>query len=86
MPLAEYKRALDVYENTAEGCIMAAIEARHVTYDPTRKGSSAAVRELGNFITFWNVSLQDIAMLGRNLKSPETWVKGFSAITLPTTP
>lgn len=84
VPLAEYKRALNVYGNTPEGRIMAAIEARRVTYDPTRKGSSAVVRELGNFIPFWNVSLQDIAMLGRNLKSPEAWVKGFSAITLPT--
>lgn len=84
VPLAEYKRALDVYGNTAEGRIMAAIEARRVTYDPTRKGSSAAVRELGNFIPFWNVSLQDIPMLVRNLKSPEAWVKGFTAITLPT--
>ena len=84
VPLAEYKRALEVYGNTAEGRIMAAMEARRVTYDPTRKGSWTAVRELGNFIPFWNVSLQDMAMVGRNLKSPETWVKGFTAITMPT--
>lgn len=84
VPLAEYKRALGKYGSTAEGRIMAAMEARRVTYDPTRKGSSQIVRDLGNYIPFWNVSLQDMAMLGKNLKSPEAWLKGFSAITVPT--
>lgn len=84
VPLAEYKRALTKFGDTAEGRIMAAMEARRVTYDPTRKGSSKLVRELGNYIPFWNVSLQDMSMLGRNLKTPEAWAKGIVAITLPT--
>jgi hypothetical protein len=84
VPLAEYKRALQVYGDTAEGRLMAAMEARRVTYDPTRKGSSEIVRELGNYIPFWNVSLQDLATLGIALKRPETWAKGFGAITIPT--
>jgi conjugative element/phage-associated large polyvalent protein len=84
VPLAEYKRALAKYGNTAEGRIMAAMEARRVTYDPTRKGASKLVRELGNIIPFWNVSLQDMAMIGRNLNTPEAWAKGFAAISLPT--
>lgn len=84
VPLAEYKRGVAKYGNTAEGRIMAAMEARRVTYDPTRKGSSKIVREMGNYIPFWNVSLQDVSMLGKNLKNKETWVKGIGAITLPT--
>lgn len=84
VPLAEYKRALEVYGDTAEGRIMAAMEARRVTYDPTRKGASKIVRDIGNFVPFWNVSLQDAAMLGKNLKNPETWIKGAMAITVPT--
>ncbi|HUC95884.1 MAG TPA: LPD38 domain-containing protein, partial [Candidatus Saccharimonadia bacterium] len=84
VPLGEYKRALAKFGNTAEGRIMAAMEARRVTYDPTRKGGSKIVRELGNYIPFWNVSLQDMAMLGSNLKSPTTWAKGMAAITIPT--
>lgn len=84
VPLGEYKRSLAKFGNTAEGRIMAAMEARRMTYDPTRKGGSKLVRELGNYIPFWNVSLQDMAMLGRNLKSPEAWAKGMAAITLPT--
>jgi hypothetical protein len=84
VPLAEYKRALKIYGDTAEGRLMAAMEARRVTYDPTRKGASKIVRELGNYIPFWNVSLQDLATLGSALKRPETWAKGFGAITIPT--
>lgn len=84
VPLAEFKRALAVYGNTPEGRIIAAMEARRVTYDPTRKGGSQLVRELGNYIPFWNVSLQDMAMIGRNLKTPEAWAKGIAAITMPT--
>lgn len=84
VPLAEYKRALKVYGDTAEGRIMAAMEARRVTYDPTRRGGAKIVRELANYIPFWNVSLQDFAMLGKNLNNKETWAKGIAAITLPT--
>lgn len=84
VPMAEYNRALAKYGNTEQGRIMAALEARRVTYDPYRKGSSKIVRELGNYIPFWNVSLQDVSMLGNNLKKPSTWVKGISALTLPT--
>ncbi len=84
IPLAEYKRALAFYGDTPEGRIVAAMEARRVTYDPTRKGASKLVRGIGNFTPFWNVSLQDMAMLPQNLKNKETWIKGFLAITLPT--
>lgn len=84
VPLAEYNRALAKYGNTAEGRIMAAMEARRVTYDPNRKGGSKIVRELGNYIPFWNVSLQDISMLGSNLKNKSTWIKGLSSLTVPT--
>lgn len=84
VPLAEYKRAIAKYGNTAEGRIMAAMEARRVTYDPHRKGASQIVRDIGNYVPFWSVSLQDMAMLGRNLKTPNAWVKGMTAITLPT--
>jgi len=84
VPLAEYKRAIAKYGNTPEGRIMAAMEARRVVYDPTRKGGSKIVREMGNFIPFWNVSLQDMSMVGKNLKNPETWAKGIAAISIPT--
>lgn len=84
VPLAEYKRALEKFGNTPEGRIMAAMEARRVTYDPTRKGGSKTVREMGNFIPFWNVSLQDLSSVARNLKSPEAYAKGMLAISLPT--
>lgn len=84
VPLAEYKRALAVYGDSAEGRIAAAMEARRVTYDPTRKGGSKMIRGIGNFVPFWNVSLQDMSMLGKNLKNKETWIKGFTGITLPT--
>lgn len=84
VPLGEYKRSLAKYGNTAEGRIMAAMEARRVTYDPTRKGGGKAVRELGNFVPFWNVSLQDLAYVGRNLNNPQAWAKGITALTIPT--
>jgi len=84
VPLAEYKRALEKFGNTPEGRLMAAMEARRVTYDPTRKGSSKIVQGLGNYIPFWNVSLQDVSMLGQNLKRPEAWMKGIAAVTIPT--
>lgn len=84
VPLAEYKRALQKYGDTAEGRLMAAMEARHVTYDPTRKGGSKIVRELGNYVPFWNVSLQDFSQLGRSLQDRSTWTKGFVGITIPT--
>jgi hypothetical protein len=84
VPLSEYKRALAKYGNTAEGRLMAAMEARRVTYDPTRKGQSKIVQELGNFVPFWNVSLQDVSMVGSNLRRLETWMKGAAAITVPT--
>lgn len=84
VPLSEYKRALAKYGNTAEGRLMAAMEARRVVYDPTRKGASKVVQGFGNYIPFWNVSLQDMSMVGQNLKRPETWMKGMAAITAPT--
>lgn len=83
VPLAEYKRSVLKYGDTPEGRIMAAMEARRVTYDPTRKGGSKIVKELGNYIPFWNVSLQDLAMLAKNLKNKETWAKGIIALSLP---
>ena len=84
VPLAEYKRALAKFGNTPEGRIMAAMEARRVTYDPYRKGNSHIVKEFSNYMPFANVILQDLSMLGQNLKRPETWVKGVSAMSLPT--
>ncbi len=84
VPLGEYKRALAKYGSTPEGRIMAAMEARRVTYDPTRKGGSKIVRDIGNFVPFWNVSLQDMSMLGRNLDTPSAWAKGIVAISTPT--
>jgi len=84
VPLTEYKRALAKHGNTPEGRLISAIEARRVVYDPTRKGGSTAVQEIGNYIPFWNVSLQDLSMVGQNLKRRETWIKGMVAITLPT--
>jgi hypothetical protein len=84
VPLAEYKRALKVFGDTAEGRIAATMEAKRVTYDPTRKGGSKIVRGLGNYIPFFNVSLQDLSMIGENLGRKETWAKGFLAISAPT--
>ena len=84
VPLAEYKRGLAKFGNTPEGRLMAAMEARRVTYDPTRKGGWKPVQTLGNVIPFWNVSLQDLSMVGRNLKTKEAWAKGLTAITFPT--
>ncbi|MBS0655338.1 MAG: hypothetical protein JSR46_06155, partial [Verrucomicrobia bacterium] len=84
VPLAEYKRGLEKFGNTPEGRLMAAMEARRVVYDPTRKGASKVVQGFGNYIPFWNVSLQDMSMVGQNLKRPETWMKGVAAISVPT--
>lgn len=84
VPLAEYKRALEVFGDTAEGRIAAAMEARRVTYDPTRRGGSKLVNGIGNFTPFWNVSLQDMSMLGQNLRNKSTWIKGIAGISLPT--
>lgn len=85
VPLAEYKRALAKYGESAEGRLMASMEARSVTYDPTRKGAWKVVQELNNYIPFWNVSLQELSMVGSSLKNnPSAWAKGFAAITVPT--
>jgi hypothetical protein len=84
VPLAEYKRALQIYGDTAEGRVAAAMAARKVSYDPTRKGGNKIVRGIANYVPFWNVSIQDLSMLGQNLKNKSTWVKGISAMSIPT--
>lgn len=84
VPFAEYKAALAKYGDTAEGRILAMMEAKSVTYDPSRKGKSMMVREIAPFINFWNVTLQDMSMLGKQLKRPEVWAKGLATITMPT--
>lgn len=84
VPLAEYKRALEVFGNTTEGRIAAAMEARRVTYDPTRKGGSKIMQGVGNFVPFWNVSFQDASMVAENLQNKSTWMKGALIISAPT--
>lgn len=84
VPYAEYKRGLIKFGDTPEGRIAAAMEAKKVTYDPNRKGSSKLVQGIGTFTPFWNVSLQDLSMVGKNLRNKSTWVKGLLGITLPT--
>lgn len=83
VPFAEYKAGIAKYGDTAEGRILAMMDAKRVTYDPSRKGKSVLVREAAPFINFWNVTLQDISMLGSQLKRPEVWAKGLSIITMP---
>src|SRR5690606_7393230 len=84
VPFAEYTRAIEKYGNTPEGRILAMMEAKSVTYDPHRKGKHKLVREAAPFINFLNVTLQDAAMLAKNLKRPEVWFRGLTTITLPT--
>lgn len=84
VPFAEYKAGIAKYGDTAEGRILAMMDAKRVTYDPTRKGKSILVREVAPFINFWNVTLQDLSMVASNLKRPEVWAKGLALITMPT--
>lgn len=83
VPYAEYKKGIKKYGNTPEGRLMAAIEARKVTYDPTRKGGSKIVSELGNYIPFWNVSLQEFSQMGQGMKRLDFWMKGLLGVSLP---
>lgn len=84
VPFAEYKKGLEKYGNTAEGRILAMMDAKKSTYDPNRKGKSRVIREIAPFMNFWNVTLQDLSMVGENLQRPEVWAKGIAAVTLPT--
>lgn len=84
VPYAEYKRGLEKYGDTEDGRIAAALDARKVTYDPTVKGKSKIMRELNNYIPFWNVSVQDLHYITQNLDNPKAYAKGIMALTIPT--
>ncbi len=83
VPLAEYKRALKVFGDTEQGRILAMMEARRVVYDPTIRGGSFISKELAQVFPFWNISLQDPAMIARNSKNKGMFVKGILALSLP---
>jgi hypothetical protein len=84
VPYAEYKKGIEKYGDTEDGRIAAALDARKVTYDPTVKGKSAFMREMNNYIPFWNVSVQDLHYISQNLDNPKAYAKGIMALTLPT--
>lgn len=83
VPFAEYQRAVEKFGDTPSGRLQALIEAKSVTYDPTKKGSSKLVKGSANFFPFFNVMLQEPAMIAKNMKRPMFWAKGALGMTLP---
>lgn len=83
VPFAEYQRAVEKFGDTPSGRLQALIEAKSVTYDPTKKGSSKLVKDAANFLPFFNVMLQEPVMIAKNMKRPMFWAKGAVGITLP---
>lgn len=84
VPLTEYKAALKKYGDTPNGRTLAILDARSVTYDPTRKGSSNRLNDIGSYFPFFNVSLQELDQVMRNTTNPIYWAKGLTAISVPT--
>jgi hypothetical protein len=83
VPFAEYQRAVKKFGDTPSGRLQALIEAKSVTYDPTKKGSSKNIKNAANFFPFFNVMLQEPAMIAKNLKRPQFIAKGIVGLTLP---
>lgn len=83
VPFAEYQRAVEKYGDTPSGRLQALIEAKSVTYDPTKKGSSKLVKDAANFFPFFNVMLQEPAMIAKHMKRPMFWAKGAVGMTMP---
>ena len=83
VPFAEYQRSVEKYGDTPSGRLQALINAKEVSYDPTKKGSSKLVKGAANFLPFFNVMLQEPAMIAKNMKRPQFWAKGAIGLTLP---
>lgn len=83
VPFAEYQRSVAKYGDTPSGRLQALINAKEVSYDPTKKGSSKLVKGAANFFPFFNVMLQEPAMIAKNMKRPQFWAKGAIGLTLP---
>jgi hypothetical protein len=71
VPFAEYQRSVKKFGDTPSGRLQALIESKSVTYDPTKRGSSKLVRDAANFLPFFNVMLQEPAMIAKHMKSPQ---------------
>lgn len=84
VPLTEFKTALKKYGDTPNGRVMAMLEARSVTYDPSRKGSSNVSNSIGAYLPFYNVAAQEFSQVANNaVSNPIYWAKGLSAIAVP---
>ena len=83
VPFAEYQRSVKKFGDTPSGRLAALIESKSVTYDPTKRGSSKNIKNAANFFPFFNVMLQEPAMIAKNLKRPQFIAKGIAGITLP---
>ena len=80
---AEYERALKKFGDTEIGRTQALVESKSVSYNPNLKGSSKTAKVLANVMPFFNVMLQEPAMIAKNLKRPLFVAKGMAYITLP---
>ena len=83
VPFAEYQRAVKKFGDTPDGRLAALIEAKSVSYDPTKKGSSKLVKGAANILPFFNVMLQEPYMIAKNMNRPLFWAKGAVGIALP---
>jgi len=83
VPFAEYERALQKFGDTEIGRTQALVESKSVTYNPNNKGSSKLAKIAANVMPFFNVMLQEPAMIAKNLKRPLFVAKGLAYITMP---
>ncbi len=83
VPFAEYQAALKKFGDTPQGRLQALMEAKSVSYDPTKKGSHKVIKGLGNVGPFFNVMLQEPYIIAKNIKRPLYWAKGMAYYGMP---